>query len=135
MQFRFSIKFLISLVLISVVIIPFANSKTIEQNYSFQYKYGIQEQELFISIPDSLYDYYKSLDRRVIEDSDYASFATPESFISLADQIRTYIGPKTRSDEQFANAVLTLIHQIKYGVNETNCSSSTLFSSASESKK
>ena len=117
-------------VLLSYAMIPFAVSQNFHQQYSFQFKYGIQDQEFHVSVPASLYDYYKSLDRTVKKDSDYANFVTPELFISMADQIRTYLGNKTRSDENFANAVLTIVHQIEYGVNETKYPIETIVENA-----
>jgi hypothetical protein len=61
------------------------------------------------------------MDRTIRKDNDYANFVNPEAFLSMADQIWAHIGNKTHRDEQFANAVLTLIHQISYedNVNET----------------
>jgi len=117
-------------ILLSYAVIPFAVSQNFHQQYSFQFKYGIQDQEFHVSVPASLYDYYKSLDRTVKKDSDYANFVTPELFISMADQIRTYLGNKTRSDENFANAVLTIVHQIEYGVNETKYPIETIVENA-----
>jgi hypothetical protein len=119
-------------ILLLGTIIPFVVSQNFNQDYSFQFKYGIQDQELFISVPSSLYDYYASLDRTIEKDSDYAAFVTPEAFLSIADQIRTYIGNRTRSDEQYANAVLTLIHQIRYedNVNETKYPIETIVDAA-----
>ena len=117
-------------VLLSYAMIPLAVSQNFNQQYSFQFKYGIQDQEFHVSVPTSLYDYYKSLDRTVKKDSDYANFVTPELFISMADQIHTYLGNKTRGDENFANAVLTIIHQIEYGVNETKYPIETIVENA-----
>lgn len=114
-------KNLLLFILIVVTLLPTVTAQNFNQIFSFQYKYGIQDQELYVSIPISLYDYYSSLDRIIRKDADYASFVTPDPFIDLAYQIRTYIGNKTREDELFANAVLTLIHQLRYedNVNET----------------
>ncbi|MCW3997399.1 MAG: hypothetical protein NWF10_02380 [Candidatus Bathyarchaeota archaeon] len=122
MRYQYSvIRILFVFILLLGVITPYVVSQNFDQDYSFQFKYGIQDQELHVSIPASLYDYYQSIDRTIKKDSDYAAFVTQEAFLSMADQIWTYIGNRTRSDEQFANAVLTLIHQIRYedNVNET----------------
>lgn len=117
-------------ILLFCAMIPFVDSQNFNQQYSFQFKYGIQDQEFYVSLPASLYDYYRSLDRTVKKDSDYANFVTPELFISMADQICHYIGNKTRHDEHFANAVLTIIHQIEYGVNETKYPIETIVENA-----
>jgi hypothetical protein len=118
---NYKIKSVFLFVLLLFTIIPVVASENFNKVYSFQYKYGIQDQDVYVSIPSSLYDYYSSLDRIIKKDSDYGSFVTSDPFVEFADQIRTYIGNKTRKDELYANAVLTLIHQLKYegDVNET----------------
>ena len=97
------------------------SSESFSQNYLFSLKCGINNNAINLSVPSSLYDYYQNMDKTVREDIDFANFVTPEVFFSLANQIRTLIGNKTCKDELFANAVLDLVHQIRYedNVNET----------------
>lgn len=65
---------------------------------------------LYVSIPDSLYDYYRSKSSSVITLNDPAAFVTPEVVKPIAESLRKII----QDDEQFANAVLTLVHQMSY---------------------
>jgi len=85
-----------------------------ERVYSFHVRFGHLQfaHKLYISVPPSLYDYYRS--KRcclsTIKRSDPLSFVTPEVIRPIAESIRSIIN----SDEEFANAILTLVHQIPY---------------------
>lgn len=69
---------------------------------------------LYISIPASLYDYYEARSHTLSSDSDYARFITPTVFSSIAENIQKITDNAPYSDEQFANAVLTIVRQITY---------------------
>ncbi len=62
----------------------------------------------------SLYDYYRGRSHRVGDDKYYASFVTPDAVRPIAENIRSV----ARSDEEFASAVLMLVHQIPYAVSD-----------------
>src|SRR3990170_4106208 len=69
---------------------------------------------LGVSVPPSLYDYYESRSHFVGSGNDYARFATPSVFQTVAENIQNVTGQVPYSDEQFANAVLTIVRQITY---------------------
>ena len=67
-----------------------------------------------VSVPESLYRYYDSKSHFVSSDNDYAKYVTPTVFESIADNIRKTTNNTPYSEEQFANAVLSLVRQIPY---------------------
>ncbi len=79
------------------------------QNGPFRYTH-----KLYLSIPTTLYEYYNSRSRFVSADSDYAKYATPTVFTSIAENIQKITNDTAYGQEQFANAVLTLVRQIPY---------------------
>ena len=109
--------FLLTIILLQLSIVPPVLSNNFDQTYSFQFKYGLLDQKIHVSVPPSLYEYYHNQTPNPTKDADYAKLVTPQAFNSMAENIKTFIGNKTRSEEQFANAVLTLVHQIEYGDN------------------
>lgn len=54
----------------------------------------------------------------VNEDSDYAKFITPQAVAPIAESIQKITDKLPHSDEQFADAVLTMVHQIPYAITE-----------------
>ena len=86
-----------------------------QDSYSLSYKFANQENgtvsyTLNVGVPKSLEDYYVGLSHRSYKDSDFPKFVTPYSVHPIADALRQ-IYP---SDEDFANGVLSLVHQIPY---------------------
>jgi hypothetical protein len=65
---------------------------------------------LNVAIPQSLNEYYRGLGHGAASDSDFAKFVTPNALKPIADALRQ-IYP---DDEDFANGVLTLVHQMPY---------------------
>ncbi|UCF45361.1 MAG: hypothetical protein JSW44_01640 [Candidatus Bathyarchaeota archaeon] len=97
-----------------------------DQTYSFQVQFGLLSQELYISVPPSLYDYYRAKTPRLADDSEYATLVTPDAFKSIAESIRNLTREKPRNDEEFANAVLMLVHQIPYAISDVKYPIETL---------
>ncbi len=64
--------------------------------------------------PPSLYDYYERKAHFLRSDGEYSKFVTPDAFEILAETIKKATSQVPYSDEQFANAVLTLVRQIPY---------------------
>ena len=89
-----------------------------ERTYTFDVEQGSYRSTytLYTSVPPSLYDYYRGKTNSVNSDRDYSKFVTPEAVQSLADNIRNITRNKPSSDEEFANNVLALVHQIPYSV-------------------
>ena len=69
-------------------------------------------------MPPSLYDYYHSKSHITYSDGDYSKFVTPIVFESIAESIQNVTRNMPYSDEQFANAVLMLVHQIPYVIGD-----------------
>ncbi len=65
---------------------------------------------LNIIVPETLSDYYEGLSHRCASNADFPKFVTPYSFKPIADCLRQIYN----EDEEFANAALTLVHQISY---------------------
>jgi hypothetical protein len=85
------------------------------QNTNLSYKLanpanGAFSITLNVEVPLSLIEYYRGLSHRSSSDSDFPKFVTPYAVKPIADAMRQ-IYP---NDEDFANGVLTLIHQIPY---------------------
>lgn len=81
-----------------------------ERLYIIRHESGRLFHKMYISVTPSLYQYYKSQTRRVRSLLDYAVFVTPETVEPIALELRSIF----TYDEQFANAVLSLVHQIFY---------------------
>ena len=74
--------------------------------------------ELYVSTPPSLLDYYGNLTHTINDNSDYAQFVTPQAVASIAESIEQVTNKLPQSNEQFADAVLGLVHQIPYNVTD-----------------
>ena len=79
---------------------------------------GLYNQKLYVSITPSLYNYYGNLSHTLNEDSDYAKFITPQAVAPIAESIQKVTNKLPHSDEQFADAVLMMVHQIPYVITE-----------------
>jgi hypothetical protein len=71
---------------------------------------GTLTHTLNVVIPQTLIDYYKELSHRSAGADDFPKFVTPYALKPIADCLRQ-IYP---DDEDFTNAVLTLVHQIPF---------------------
>lgn len=85
------------------------------QDFSFSYKLvtysdGTFSYSLNIGMSQKLIEYYKEQNHRAGFDSDFEKFVTPYAVKPIADALRE-IYP---ADEDFANGVLTIVHQIPY---------------------
>jgi hypothetical protein len=104
-------------ILLLVFITPTSIVANCEKTSTFQAQYEINNQKLYVSISPSLFDYYGNLSHTVSTDSDYANFVTPQAVESIAENIQNITRNLPDSNEQFADAVLTLVHQIPYAIN------------------
>ena len=106
--------------LIILFAIPTATSESTEKtsnNFIAQYK--LFDENLFVSIQPSLYTYYNNLSHVIPHSSDYAKFITPQTVRPLAEKILKIIQNTQNNatlEEQFANAVLSFVHQIPYNI-------------------
>jgi hypothetical protein len=81
---------------------------------------------LHVSVPPSIYDYYRAKIPPLADDSEYSTLVTPNAFKSIAENLRNLTRDKPRSDEEFANAVLMLVHQIPYSIGDVKYPIETL---------
>jgi hypothetical protein len=87
-----------------------------ESSYSFTVQNGYYQSDhmLFVSSPPSLKDYYTGKSHTIISEQDYAKFVTPAAVTSIAKNIRNITQNTPYADEEFANAVLEIVHEIPY---------------------
>ncbi len=87
-----------------------------EKMYTFHTNNGTTEipHKLYVSIPGSLYNYYKNKNHNLFNISEYSNFLTPNIFKSVAENIQKVTDNDSNSDEAFANAVLEIVQQIQY---------------------
>ncbi len=112
-----SFTILLVVTLLLVLITPFASSqttKTVSSNYHAQYK--LFDRDLFLSIQPLLYVYYSNLTHTIPRDTDYAKFITPKTVQPVADAILSLTQNSSYPEEEFADAVLSLVHQIPYNI-------------------
>ena len=83
---------------------------------NYDYTYGLLNHpdgstnyQLTVSVTSSLYDYYCSKDHSLYS-YDFAKFVTPSPLKPIADDLWMIYG----DDEDFANGVLMIVHQIPY---------------------
>ena len=104
-------------ILLLVLITPTSIVANCEKTSAFQAQYRLLNQKLYVSVQPSLYDYYSNISHTVNSDSDYANFVTPQAVEPIAESIQNITRNLPYSNEQFADAVLTLVHQIPYAIN------------------
>lgn len=115
-----------------VFTMPLAASANFEKTYNIQTPSGnishqfrvsspqlnpfgaLLSQKLYVFIPPSLYNYYSNMSHEINDDSDYAKFVTPQAVASIAQNIQKITDKLPNKDEQFADAVLAMVHQIPY---------------------
>jgi len=101
-------------ILLLVFITPTSIVANCKKTSTFQAQYEINNQKLYVSVPSSLFNYYGNMSHTVSAYSDYADFVTPQAVESIAENLQNITGNLAYSNEQFADAVLTLVHQIPY---------------------
>ena len=73
-------------------------------------------QKIYVSVPESLINFYGNLTHNINDNSDYAEFVTPQAVAPIADALLKVTANLPNSQEQFADAVLSFVHQIHYNV-------------------
>jgi len=107
---------LLIVILLSLFINHVSFAGNFEKTYNFQAQYELFSQKLYVSFPSSLYYYYANESHSINGDSEYARFITPQAVEGIAKSIEEVTSDKPYSDEQFADAVLSLVHQIPYNI-------------------
>ncbi len=122
-------KFLIALLTITIVSVAWASAlnqtlssnsperkENLELSYTFtaQNGYYLADHKLYVSIQPSVHEYYAAKNHVVNGPGDYVKLVTPEAVKSIAENIRTATNATPYADEEFANAVLMIVHEIPY---------------------
>ncbi len=100
--------------LLLITLIPSAVLASTES--ALNAEYGLLNQKLYVTIQPSLYSYYSNLSHSLANDYAYAKLITPHTVQPIADNLRNLTQNLPYSDEQFADAVLSFIHQIPYNI-------------------
>lgn len=84
-------------------------------NYAVTYQLldhmgGSPHYRLNVAVSESLFQYYVDKDHRLFTETDFAKFVTSFTLKPISDSLRQIY----EDDEEFVNAVLTLVHQITY---------------------
>ncbi|MGQ9459658.1 MAG: Ig-like domain-containing protein [Candidatus Bathyarchaeaceae archaeon] len=104
-------KFVVTIILLTALSLP---SCCFAVNYDYTYGLldhldGSTTYRLTVSVTSSLYDYYRSKDHS-LHLYDFAKFVTPTPLKPIADNLLMIYS----DDEDFANGVLMIVHQIPY---------------------
>ena len=105
-------------VLLLVSMTPAFMVANCERTSAFQAQYGVLNHKVYVSVTPSLYDYYGNMSNAINSDSDYANLVTPQAVESIAENIQNLTSNLSHSNERFADAVLQLVHQIPYAIND-----------------
>ena len=119
---------LLILIFVFASITPLGITLSAEQNnltsstYDRTYTLNVEHENhrstytLYVSVPPSLYDYYRGKTHSTNGEREYAKFVTPDAVQTIAKNIRNITNNRPNSDEEFANDVLTFVRQIPYSV-------------------
>jgi hypothetical protein len=119
MRFKsLKIGILVISVLLMLLVIPNSLADNYARTYTFNVQFGQDRHTLYVSVPPSLYDYYHGKTHSLSYDWDYSRFVTPSVFESVADNLRNATHNLPYSDEEFADAVLMMVHQVAYVVGD-----------------
>jgi hypothetical protein len=104
---------LLSIFLTLSCLIPHCYAETFDRSYELlDHPSGSIYYRLNVVVQQSLYDYYLEKSHALYSNGDFAKFVTPYALKPIADRLwEIYI-----DDEDFANAVLMIMHQIPYEV-------------------
>ena len=111
-----SIIIVISTLLLLFITPTLAISGTNEKASTYNSQYSFFSQKLFVSVQPSLYAYYNNMTHTLTNDSNYSKLITPQAVQTIAENILQITRNMPYSDEQFANAVLAIVHQIPYNI-------------------
>jgi hypothetical protein len=109
----------------------YASATTHKFSYTFYVENGLlwehwEPHTLYVSVTQSLYEYYQDKDHSRYSNSDYLKFVTPDAVLPIADRIWSICQSQSYCEEQFANVVLMFIHQIPYVVSSAKYSVETV---------
>ncbi|MEM0253706.1 MAG: Ig-like domain-containing protein [Candidatus Bathyarchaeia archaeon] len=111
----------VAIVVVYIMLLLATFQAVFSNGYTLSYKLiksqngAFSEYKLNVHIPTFLYQYYRSKDHKLTSPADFAKFVTPYALKPIADKLREIYS----DDEEFANGVLMLVHQIPYLVTES----------------
>jgi hypothetical protein len=106
-----------TLALVAILIaLSYLIPKCLSDGYSLSYKLldkpgGSAEYKFNVVVPQSLYEYYHEKDHKQASVEDFARFVTPHALKPIADKLLELY---QNDEENFANGVLMIVHQIPY---------------------
>ncbi len=103
-------------VVLSTVLVSPSFAQTASDRVNYEHQFDVLGHKLYLSITPSLYSYYANLSHQLNNDGYYARLDTPVTVASIAENLRNITANLPNEDEQFANAVLTFVHQIPYNI-------------------
>ena len=108
---RFAVAFSLIAFSLSLSVLPCVVGADYEYSYwVLDHPDGSDRYELNVSVSSSLYDYYVGKDHNLRSSLDLGKFVTPYALKPMADSLWTIY----EDDEDFANGVLMIVHQIPY---------------------
>ncbi|MCW4046890.1 MAG: hypothetical protein NWE99_04935 [Candidatus Bathyarchaeota archaeon] len=105
---------LLTAILLISVITPVVLSENYDRSYNCNAQFGLNNHTIHVSVPLSLYEYYQTKTHYLRNETDYQNLVTPDATAKIAETIRNMTATSSYADEEFANAVLTLVHGIPY---------------------
>jgi len=104
---------LITVLFIISYLLPYGFSENYSQSYQLlDEPNGSTYYRMNVTVQQSLYEYYIEKNHRLYSNSDFAKFVTPYALKPIADSLLEIYA----DDEDFANGVLMIVHQIPYEV-------------------
>jgi len=99
---------------LSILLLLLLSNSCLAATHKYSYELldspdGDTNYRLTVSITETLYEYYSSLDHNLYS-YDFSKFATPDALKPIADDLWSIYS----NEEDFANGVLMILHQIPY---------------------
>lgn len=104
-----AIAFTIALIIVSTIAVAHAQDHTITYQL-LNHPDGKTTYKLNVAIPETLREYYAEKNHRSASPSDFPKFVTPYALKPIADRLWEIY----HDEEDFANGVLMIVHQITY---------------------
>ena len=105
---------LIITILLPALAVPISFAGNYELSFDLKVQNGLVNHEFHVSIPSSLCEYYNAKTFKIANYTDYSMLVTPDAVKPIAENIRNLTRDNPRSDQEFANSILSLVHQIPY---------------------
>ena len=94
MRFKYyKIGVLLISILLLVLITPNAFAGNYDRSYSLRVQFGLVTNELHVSVPSSLYDYYSGKTIKLADDNAYSTLVTPDAVEPIAESLRNLSSP------------------------------------------